>query len=75
MSACAQKTKPFDVLSREDGSDAEKAVIKLINENALLGLAVAINEQDYNVLFTRQDITGDAYSFCCWQILAGVQFG
>jgi hypothetical protein len=73
MSACAHKTPPFDVLSRDEGADAEKEVIKLINEHALLGLAIAINEEDYNTLFTQKEITGDAYGFCCWNILAGVQ--
>ena len=73
MSACAHGNPPFDNLSPDECIDAEKAMIGLINEHALLGLAVVINEQDYNYLFTRQDITGDAYSFCCWQILAGIQ--
>jgi uncharacterized protein DUF3800 len=73
MSARAHNTYPFDVLSRDECAEVEKAAIRLINEHALLGLAVAINEQDYNYFFARQDITGDAYSFCCWQILAGVQ--
>ncbi|WFU84381.1 DUF3800 domain-containing protein [Bradyrhizobium sp. CIAT3101] len=73
MAACAQRTTPFNTISRDAGADAEKKVIKLINDHALLGLAIAINEPDYDYLMTRQDITGDAYSFCCWQILAGVQ--
>jgi hypothetical protein len=73
MTACAHNNYPFDGLSRDECIEVEKEVIKLINEHALLGLAIAVNEHDYNVLFTRPDVTGDAYSFFCRQILAGVQ--
>jgi hypothetical protein len=49
-------------------------MIGLIGDYALLGLSIAVNEVDYNHLFgSATALTGDAYSFCCWQILAGVQ--
>lgn len=73
MSACAHGNPPFNRLTKNERIDIEPAVIKLINRYALLGLAIVINEAEYDHLFTRRDITGDAYSFCCWQILAGIQ--
>jgi hypothetical protein len=51
----------------------EKEMIALINEYALFGFAIAINEADYNTWFEGRNPAGSAYSFCCWQILAGIQ--
>lgn len=74
MSACAHNQEPFDHLSRQECIDAERAMIGLINEHALLGVSVAINERDYNTWFDGHlSPAGDAYSFCCWQVLAGIQ--
>jgi Protein of unknown function (DUF3800) len=73
MSSCAHRQKPFDHLLPEECIDAEKAMIALINEHALLGLAVAVNEQDYWHLFGPNSPGGSPYSFCCWQILAGIK--
>jgi len=75
MSACAHNQKPFKHLSPVDCIEAEKAMIGLINQYALLGVAMALNENEYNDLFDVevQKITGDAYTFCCWQIMAGIQ--
>jgi hypothetical protein len=38
-----------------------------------LGAAVAVNEQDYNTWFEGNNPAGDAYSFCCWQVLTGIK--
>ncbi|HKH80902.1 MAG TPA: DUF3800 domain-containing protein [Methylovirgula sp.] len=73
MSACAHNQEPFDHLSPQECIDAEKAVITLINQYALLGLGVIVNEADYNTWFEGQNSAGTAYSFCCWQILAGIR--
>ena len=74
MSACAHHTPPFDRISLQECIDAEKAMIALINKHALLGVGMAVNEDDYNYLFRgAPNPAGDAYSFCCWQILAGIQ--
>jgi Protein of unknown function (DUF3800) len=73
MSACAHNQRPFDHLSRDECIDAEKAMIRLVNDHALLGLAVAVNEHDYNIWFPQPNPVGSSYSFCCWQILAGIQ--
>lgn len=73
MSACAHGQKPFDHLSPEECIDAEKAMIGLINEHALLGVGVAVNENDYNTWFEGNNPAGSAYTFCCWQILAGIR--
>jgi hypothetical protein len=73
MSACAHNQRPFKHLSPDECIEAEKAMICLINEHALLGLAVAVNEADYNTWFEGRNPAGSAYSFCCWQILAGIQ--
>jgi hypothetical protein len=73
MSACAHNQRPFDHLSRDECIEVEKAMISLVNEHALLGLAVAVNEQDYAHLFEGENPGGSPYSFCCWQILAGIR--
>jgi hypothetical protein len=73
MSACAHKQRPFDHLSRDETIEVEKAMIALVNEHALIGLAVAVNENDYAHFFGPNNPAGGPYSFCCWQILAGIQ--
>jgi Protein of unknown function (DUF3800) len=74
MSSCAHGNWPFKKLGMEDRIEAEKSMIALIGQHALIGLSIAVNEHDYNVLFgSTKAVTGDAYSFCCWQILAGIQ--
>jgi hypothetical protein len=73
MSACAHRQKPFDQLSPQECIDAETAMIRLINEYALLGAAVAVNEKDYNTWFEGRNPAGSAYTFCCWQVLAGIR--
>lgn len=72
MSACAHLQKPFDHLSRQQSDDVEREMIQLINEYALLGVAIAVNEHDYSVLFEGKNPAGSAYSFCCVQVLAGI---
>jgi hypothetical protein len=73
MSACAHNQKPFKHLSPDECIEAEKAMIGLINQHALLGVAIAVNEGDYNTWFEGVNPAGDAYTFCCWQILAGIR--
>ena len=74
MSACAHNQKPFDRLSRDQCIEVEKAMIALINEYALLGLAVVVNQADFDRWFDGEaNPAGSSYSFCCWQILAGVR--
>jgi hypothetical protein len=73
MSACAHGQKPFDNLSPQQCIDVEKEMIQLINQHALLGVALAVNEHDYNVLFEGKNPAGSPYSFACWQILAGIR--
>jgi hypothetical protein len=73
MSACAHMQRPFDHLTREETIEVEKAMIALINEHAMLGLAITVNEADYTHFFGPNNPAGGPYSFCCWQILAGIQ--
>jgi hypothetical protein len=73
MSACAHRQKPFDQLLPQECIDVETEMIRLINEHALLGAAVAVNEQDYNTWFEGRNSAGSAYTFCCWQVLAGIR--
>jgi hypothetical protein len=73
MSACAHNQKPFEHLTGEECIEVEKELIGLINEHALLGLAVAVNEADYDTWFEKPNQAGTAYTFCCWQILAGIR--
>jgi hypothetical protein len=74
MSACAHRQRPFDLLSPEECIEAETAMIQLINKYALLGVGVVINERDYYAFFGGRSSAGkNAYTFCCWQILAGIR--
>jgi hypothetical protein len=73
MSACAHNQRPFKHLSRDECIEVEKAMIGLINQHAMLGVAIAVNEADYNTWFEGTNPAGDAYTFCCWQILAGIR--
>lgn len=78
MSACAHNkhphpVEPFGHLSPQECINVEKEMIQLINQHALLGAAVAVNEQDYNTWFEGNNPAGSAYSFCCWQVLAGIR--
>jgi hypothetical protein len=73
MSACAHNQNPFVHLTPQECIDVEKEVIALIGDHALFGFAIAVNEDDYNTLFKAGSPGGSAYSFCCWQILAGIR--
>jgi Protein of unknown function (DUF3800) len=79
MSACAHNKHPFPVepfchLSPQECIPVEKELIRLINDHALLGLAVVVNEAEYQSWFAGRRVTGgSAYTFCCWQILAGIR--
>lgn len=73
MTDCAHNTPPFDHLSRDECIEAEKAAIALINEHALLGLAIVVNENDYKAMFGDNSPGGSPYAYCCWQILAGIR--
>lgn len=73
MSACAHNQKPFDHLSPQECIEVEKQMIALIAQHALLGVAVGVNEDDYNTWFEGKNPAGSAYSFCCWQVLAGIR--
>jgi Protein of unknown function (DUF3800) len=72
MSDCAHGTGPFQQLNMQERVQCEAAMIGLIGKCALLGLAVAVNEDDYNT-WTDANYIGTAYTYCCWQILAGIQ--
>jgi hypothetical protein len=75
MSACAHNQKPFKHLSRDECIEAEKAMIRLINNHAALGVAVTVNAADYETWFDGHGriLAGDAYTYCCWQVLAGIR--
>lgn len=73
MSSCAHNDYPFNHLTSNECDLAAREAIKLINDHALLGVAVAINERDYNTWFDGPSHTGSAYTFCCWQVLSGIR--
>ena len=73
MSACAHRAPPFDHLSPQECIDAEKAAIALINNHALLGVAAAVNEAEYQSMFGDNSPGGSPYAYLCWQVLAGIR--
>jgi hypothetical protein len=50
-------------------------MIALIGEHAMLGVAVTVNEAEYETWFSGRGriLAGDAYTYCCWQVLAGIR--
>jgi hypothetical protein len=72
MVDCAPGNPPFDKLSRDQRVAVETEMIALIRSHALFGAAVAINENDFYEFFPAPSPMGDAYSYCCWLILAGI---
>lgn len=73
MVSCAHNNHPFDHLTRDECIEAQKEVIALINQHALLGVAAAVNEDDYWLMFGKNSPGGSPYSFLCWQVLAGIR--
>jgi Protein of unknown function (DUF3800) len=73
MVDCAHGSGPFQSLNMRERIQCETEMIKLIGQYAMLGLAIAVNENEYNTWLHGLSPAGDAYTFCCWQILAGIR--
>jgi hypothetical protein len=61
MTDCAHHQWPFDRLTRDDCIDTQKAMIGLINQHAILGVAMVVNEHDYDVMFGKNSPGGSPY--------------
>lgn len=48
-------------------------LIALVGDHALHGLAITMNEADYNFWFDNGSGTGNAFTLCHWQVLAGIR--
>jgi hypothetical protein len=85
MVDCAHGAPPFDKLSPRDRDAVARKMIGLIRSHALFGVAVGVDERDYNEILppalqavlpndglTRR-LPGSAYSFCCSMMMAAVQ--
>jgi uncharacterized protein DUF3800 len=72
MVDCAHGNDPFDKLSKDERIAAEKLMIGLIRKHMAFGSAITVDENDYNTWGARQKL-GTAYTYCCWQSLAGMQ--
>lgn len=72
MVDCAHGNYPFDSLSKEERIDCEIHLIHIIRKRMIKGMVCTVNTNEYNKWPVR-DIVGDAYTYCCWQILAGVR--
>ncbi len=71
MSSCAHGNYPFDGRHVSERIEVEKRMISIIRDNMLYGAAVSVDEQEYNSWVAKR-LIGSAYSYCCWQILAGI---
>jgi hypothetical protein len=71
MVDCAHGNPPFDKMSMNERIDAEKRMIKLINDNALFGVVVSVNESEFDSWGINE--IGSAYTYCCWQALAAIK--
>jgi hypothetical protein len=72
MVDCAPGNAPFDKLSLKRRIAVETEMIGLIRSHALLGVAVAINENEFNEIFPAPTPLKDVYSYCCWLALSGI---
>jgi len=72
MVDCAHGAEPFDKLTKLERVDAEKEIIGLIRENILFGVAIAVDEREYDKLFRPGNPFGTAYSYCCWTCLTAI---
>ena len=63
MAACEAGEKPFDTTPVELRTAIVKRASKTINKSMTYGLAIAVNESDYNRIMPRHPLIGSAYSF------------
>ena len=66
MSSCAHGASPFDRLDKNDRVKAEKEAIALIRESAAYGLAVTVDEAEFDSLAVANERIATAYEFCVW---------
>jgi hypothetical protein len=72
MIDCAQYAPPFKpTIARSECVEVEKAMIKIVHEHSL-GVAVALDEREYNTIFPPPHPFGSAYTYCCWLCLTAI---
>lgn len=72
MSDCVYHRDHFASIAQRKCIEIENEMIRAIGEHALLGLAIAVSETDYNSCSEGEGPNASAYTFCCWQVLRGV---
>jgi hypothetical protein len=73
MSSCAYGNKPFHLLSRDQRIAVETEAINLIKKHAVRGVAVSVNEREFDNLLGDDPIIQNTYQFCVWFCLLGVR--
>lgn len=73
MSACAHGNEPFDGLSKPQRDFVARTVIKLIGKYASVGVAITVDQEEYEKVVPLQSSLGGPYEFCVWSCLMGVR--
>lgn len=74
MSACAQGTKPFDVLTKDQRIEVETEMIGLIKQFASFGIAVTVEPKMFDAIVPSLPEIGSAYTFCAHTCLSAVKW-
>jgi hypothetical protein len=76
MVDCAHGSPPFDKLTKDERIDVATRMIAIIKKRAVQGMAVTIDENDFDAVVARYPDAKrsykTAYTFCSHSILAGV---
>jgi hypothetical protein len=72
MVDCAHGNGVFADLKPSERLAAEKAMIKLIHDNVLQGLAVTVDADELREVMPYHPSIGTPYSFCCHVLIAGL---
>jgi hypothetical protein len=73
MSECAHGNGPFKTLSLNARVQVALRMIQIIEEHTEQGLAVTVNEENFNRLLPRRGLIGSPYGFAAHLLLAGVR--
>ena len=73
MTDCAHKTGQFKDKTKEECIRIETRLIELIHAHAAQGIAVTINEQEFDDNMPNDRRIGDAYACCAHLMLCGIR--
>src|SRR5262249_36440756 len=72
MSECAHGNGPFANLSKSERIELAARMIQIIKRDTLQGIAVTVNEREFNAHMLQHPLIGRPYTFSAQILLAGV---